>query len=930
MLLVLLVGWWYGLGMVTNFVGIQKDFTVPCGVRADVGLRVKRADGSPAAVGRATWRLGIWKDGAEAVATRFGELLPRPEGAGDGDLFWRFPALEVGLWRYELVARGSDGEVARVFYGVIGAAAASDIVEDGEVVGVKGWRMLEVLLPKVAGGKVEAHWLSGDYVLALCEVARSAAGRAEDAAGRAESAADRAEDAIAELDAAVEEATKRAEDAAERAEGARDVVLDKFEETDEFIDNFFEHAAKAIYPNSLTGTWWVGQRDSGEFYRGENGKSPIVGSDGTWMRWSWESNSWESTGTMAAGKDGFSPYINALGLWVYFDPVTGQVVNGPAASGRDGIDGDAIVRHVVGSYDDIPWSGETCTGGHVYYVPKGEEEMTRQVATVRAGEVEDLGFFVGDMGFSAMRSAARLGGVLLRFGLMAGAAKNGEPSDELLYAHVYYAEAGEWIYCGCSTNAVSQIAGEVSWWEFAELAIPHENRAMRVLLSQEAEQAAAAAAVEQVRAVVVAGADADCFCGSITSMVAQAWWQVRTVSSEGYDVYSWVVLPDESEGWVKTSAAYDLATAEVYGLMKYGTDEVVRGGAPVGRNAEGQAFVPTAEFTVAGAVKPSSDVVSGSGGGTHMTADGALIVDLATVSHYGAVKTSYNLPVDTSCIGFNAAGEISVVRAGAFQWGATRVGTSVPQSYGLPFIIPVGAAEDGVINEDGHDITGQLMNNTLYGGALRTYTAAGWFAAAPPGIDLSRLIQGSNAVGLLTSDSFFQSMAHGLELSEATESRLGGVRKMLTLGSGSDVPTGDAVMDYLGLHYYSKDSLYTREELTRDGGVIDTELQWRVPLYAEQELAKYVKKTDADSLYAKASSVTALNTSVTNIQSDVTAQGNSITAISKDVETLKKADSGYLKMVGAFAGTIELWGGSAEEFAKADMTGKRMFMTLEN
>lgn len=110
---------------------------------------------------------------------------------------------------------------------------------------------------------------------------------------------------------------------------------------------------------------------------------------------------------------------------------------------------------------------------------------------------------------------------------------------------------------------------------FSALAIPHENRAMRVLLSQEAEQDAAEAAVEQVRAVVTQ-ADADCFCGSLTSTVAKAWWQVRTVSSEGYDVFSWVVLPDESEGWVKTSAAYDLATAEVYGLMKYGTDEVVQ------------------------------------------------------------------------------------------------------------------------------------------------------------------------------------------------------------------------------------------------------------------------------------------------------------------------------------------------------------------
>lgn len=912
------------MGMVTNFVGIQKDFTVPCGVRADVGLRVKRADGSPAAVGRATWRLGIWRDGAEAVATRFGELLPRPEGAGDGDLFWRFPVLEAGLWRYELTARGSDGEVARVFYGVIGSAAASDIVADGEVVGVKGWRMLEVLLPEEAGGKVEAHWLSGDYVLALCEVARSAAGRAEAV--------------VVELDKAVEDATGRAESAAERAEEAatgaagcakdaqeaQEAVLGKFEETDSFINNFFEHAARAIYPNSLTGTWWVGHRDSGELYRGENGKSPVVGDDGMWLRWSWESNSWESTGTAAAGKDGFSPYINALGLWVYFDPVTGQVVNGPAASGRDGIDGDAIVRHVVESYADIPWSGDTCNGGHVYYVPKGEEVMTRQLAAVRAGESEDRGTFVGDMGFSAMRSATRLGGVLLGFGLQSAGLQDGEPSDELLYAHVYYSEAGEWIYCGCSSNAVAQVEGEVSWWDFSALAIPHENRAMRVLLSQEAEQSAAEAAVEQVRAVV-AQADADCFCGSLTSTVAKAWWQVRTVSSEGFDVYSWVVLPDESEGWVKTSAAYDLATAEVYGLMKYGTDEVVRRGAPVGRNEAGQAFVPVAEFTVAGAVKPSSDVVSGSGGGTHMTAGGAIVVDLATKSHYGAVKTSYNLPVDTSCIGFNSAGEISVVRAGPFQFGVTRVGTRVPQSYSIPYIIPVGAAGEGVRNEDGDDITGQLMNNTLYGGALRTYTDDGWKAVAPPGIDLGRLIAGSNAVGLLTSDSFFQSVAHGLELAEATNERLGGVRVETTLGSASKVPTGKAVVDYLGEHYYDKTQVYSK---TETASAIARELEKLVPLYSSRELEAYATIEWSREQFAPVGLGKTVEDLSATVDNNKVSANNSIQALMDRVKALETSTE-YVRV--GNSGIKELWKGTRSEFAKLENISKDVsYDVLEN
>lgn len=988
------------MGMVTNFVGIQKDFTVPCGVRADVGLRVKRADGSPAAVGRATWRLGIWRDGAEAVATRFGELLPRPEGAGDGDLFWRFPVLEAGLWRYELTARGSDGEVARVFYGVIGSAAASDIVAAGEVVGVKGWRMLEVLLPEVAGGKVEAHWLSGDYVLALCEVARGEADRSKTEADRAKTEADRAAGIASGMQGALDDAvagvTDRAEAAAKAAAGsaasaasaakaaeaardeaveAKDVVVEKFEETDEFIEAFWDRAFSVIVPSSLTGTWVIGGRDTGEFYRGADGLSPVVGGNGNWLTWSWDSGTWVDSGTRAEGKNGFSPYVNSLGFWVYVDPVTGELTQGDAAGGKDGRDGDAIVRHVVESYEDIPWTGETCNGGHVYYVAKELDYTLRQLSAVYEGEAIDNANVRGEFVFAANRVFSRTGGAkLLKLGIYAPAVSNGEPSSELLWAHLYYEEGDGWLYAATSTDAVSQVASASSWWSFAGVVLP-QGRRVRVLLSQSEVHSVAEAdgGTETVRVSMTRASDGS-KCGDLL-YACKAWWQYEADCYDGYDVYSWVVLPDGSEGWVKTSAAYDVASADVYGLVKLGTDRVVSVGAPVGRNASGQAYVPTAEASVAGTVRVSNAFdpdteVRNEGGSMHMSADGVILADKATPKRFGAVRLSFNRQVglttdpntgddtdwgNTNCLGVQADGKTSVQVAEAFQWGVSRVGTSVRQSNGMPWILPVGMADKGVKNEYGSDIRGQLMNNLLMNGALRTMVKADWLANLPPGMVSADVCEG-NAFGFLTSDSFRQSKKKGLELAAATDKLLGGVKVMETLGSGTAVPTGTAVVDYLDEHYYTKSEVYTKAETVAQIRVVVPDVvSGMLASYATKSWTQngFVSKSDYNAwkervteLFVSDGNLINANTQAINankkacdaaissltstVNANKTACDNSVAQLNGRIAALEGKTDGYLKMVGAFAGTVELWGGTAEEFAKVDITGKRMFMTLEN
>ena len=53
-----------------------------------------------------------------------------------------------------------------------------------------------------------------------------------------------------------------------------------------------------------------------------------------------------------------------------------------------------------------------------------------------------------------------------------------------------------------------------------------------------------------------------------------------------YDVYAWLERGEEA-GWVRVREAYDIATAEVYGLNKLGTNVVASEGAPVAVNAAG-------------------------------------------------------------------------------------------------------------------------------------------------------------------------------------------------------------------------------------------------------------------------------------------------------------------------------------------------------
>ncbi len=685
------------------------------------------------------------------------------------------PPLVAGHYLWELRAVDPAGEESRLLYGVLTALSADDV--SGKIAAADASELRELAVQQ-AGGSADAlvlRWQSCSAAARQAAEAARCAERAQEAAGRAEAAAG-------------------------RAQVAQEDVLGKIAAAQAFMDSFDRALFEAV--RVVDGYLWVGGVNTGHFLKGGDGITPHIGTDGFWY-----AGALRLGDRPAFGQDGVTPHITPDGFWAF-----GDWVSAVRAAGRDGLDGSAVRRILVESYDDIPQEGELCHGGVLFYVPAGVERCERMVSSVPSGAAVGNYNLEGPMVFSAGRTWTRRGGALRRLGLMAGSTVNGgEPSAEVLYAHVFYESGGEWVYAGRSSNAAAQVVNAVSWWDFEELEpAPGECRVKVVMSRVDTEPSEGQ--VERVRVQVASVVATEGSKVGSANYCAWAYWVFRTQELQAYDVYAWVERPEVGGAWVRVDENYDLATAEVFGLMKYGTDVPVAGGAPVGRNADGQACVPIADAAMPGAVLPSSTLSQSAGGLTHVGVDKRLYVGMASPSVPGVGRTSFaRVAENTHSVGLTEDGRFAVTRAAAFQWGVSKVGTSVPQSNGMPWIIPVGQAEDGVHNEYGQDITGQLMNNVLVGGALRTALKETWRGWAPNGIDVNVLPDDCNAVGLMTSGSFRQSAGQGLELVEATEELLGGVRLASAVSAtGSGVPTAATVYSYLHERYYDKLETYSR------------------------------------------------------------------------------------------------------------------------
>lgn len=285
---------------------------------------------------------------------------------------------------------------------------------------------------------------------------------------------------------------------------------------------------------------------------------------------------------------------------------------------------------------------------------------------------------------------------------------------------------------------------------------------------------------------------------------------------EHYDVYVWL----EPDGWVCVGEANDIATSEVYGLVKLGTDMQVDNGAPVGRDADGQMSVPLAGTAVAGAGKLSTNTQLSDGGLIGLNSSKQLMVHAATTGVSGSIKlgTSTEL-TGGGMVGVNSAGNAMVPYATLDAAGCVKLGSQYGQSNPIPYIVGIGATQNH-----------ELANNYAFGGAIQHRKPDGWRGSmewldaamtANPGYYNDMFYS-----GLLTSGQFTQSQNTGLELLPATESTLAGVYLATSMTqTGAYALTGDVVVNYLSEHYYGKSQVYTKQETL-------TQIEYKMQSYA--------------------------------------------------------------------------------------------------
>lgn len=294
-----------------------------------------------------------------------------------------------------------------------------------------------------------------------------------------------------------------------------------------------------------------------------------------------------------------------------------------------------------------------------------------------------------------------------------------------------------------------------------------------------------------------------------------------------FDVYAWLESDDGSGSWVCVGEANDIATAEIYGLVRLGTDTTVQDGAPVGNDAAGQMSVPHADFTTPGTVRLATADVLAEGGAVGFDAEGRMVAQPAAYGRYGTMKPSTNNVPGTWCIGINSDGTAGVNWAGLHSAGVVKLGSQFGQSNPIPYQQGVGATEDH-----------KLANNLVFGGALQHMSPSAWGSKHMDWLDsqMSKTPEwfgDAYYLGLATSGQFTQSQTGGLELQSAAADLLAGVflASSMTDGRGNAVPGAAMVLEHLDECYYKKEFLFTKEEVN-------------------SVLRQYVTKVYADSTFA--------------------------------------------------------------------------------
>lgn len=536
-------------------------------------------------------------------------------------------------------------------------------------------------------------------------------------------------------------------DKAQAASEAALAALDKLNALDARIAELDGHILSAIVPNPATNTWFICGKNTGYQVSGSPGQSPKLSSSGTWMLYNIETQQWDDTGVSATGEDGHSPYINAAGNWCTWNVLSGQFEDtGLPAAGKNGVNGSSV-RRILGHLP-LPISGDNCNGGVYYYV---RSDAMPAVAATGWISVE----------FAPAVMDLVINGVSI-------------PNPESLDNLVDY-----WINAVSSANCGVSMTWNNNSQQFIITALQPGSNGNSITISTSSDYPNSGS--------LSGGADA---------------------SPEHYDVYAWL---EQGNGgsWVCVGLADDLATAEIYGLVKLGTDTPIPTGTPVGSNADGQMVIPYADYTMPGTMSPSTSDVLSSGGALGLDENKRLLSQPASYGSYGSVKPSTNSIPNTRCIGINDDGSIGVNWASLTSAGVVRLGSQYKQSNPRPYQLGVGATTNH-----------ELANNLVYGGALQHITPTGWADKNMPWLSaqMSATPEWFNDqfyLGLVTSPQFGQSQSSGLCLLPATSDRLAGVYLASSLSDtrNNAVPEASTVLNYLETHYYTSKELYSKKEI---------------------------------------------------------------------------------------------------------------------
>ncbi len=654
----------------------------------------------------------------------------------EGTLAVVFPPLEAGNYAYELRAVDAGGEKRRIVFGSLGVLSTAlelgrDEQEEAEVL------RLEVHVPGRDARRVMLEWHATTRAAQKAEQATAAAGQAAESAEKAEAEANRAAAEASRAEGAADGVREELEELTERA----DTAVGKVENMEGRLDAIDEHLRESIVPNAVTNTWWIAGVDTHYPVTGEAGKSPYVGTRGTWMVWDDALRAYVDTGLDPKGKPGVAPKVGTNGNWLRWnEQLEVWEDTGARALGRDGLDGTAVRRILVNAVTDIPLEGETCNGGVYYYVQNRDELPRAVIVPLESGRTADDALFVDGVrvpleGLQALEPAA----------------------------------------CAVAlAEAVTQAAvpGVEAVCEEGRVLLYAQRRTLTV------DRRGAGYAVTEI----------------------------PMLDTEGYQVFAWLEQGGGVAGWVCVGEANDLATAEVYGLMKYASDVPVADGAPVGRNAEGQACVPRADYVSPGAVLPSVAATLESGGGIGFDDDGRMRAQEAEYRRQGSVALSFNGVCEVGCVGRMADGTIGLPWATLTQPGAIKLGSVFDEHAQIPYRVGVGATASH-----------ELANNLLVGGALQHLKRGAWGQMGMGWFDGSGLKDTAFYLGLATSNQFAQSQQEGLTLLSATEERVAGVHLAFDMQDerADAVPSASLTLGFLREFYY------TRAEVDRLAGGIN-------------------------------------------------------------------------------------------------------------